>query len=367
MFKRKLAATLLAVAAAGTVAGCGSSKGPSDSSSTKSGTTSTQAASSAPYTGPDAKLPTTYPTPTKQAGTKFTVGFLNPVAANETLMAMQKAAEKQTVALGGTFITRDDQNSVDAQVTHFNELLAQGVDAIVVYPLDPRALGPSLAKAKAQGVPVIGFDVTSKPNEPVPPGYSTQIWLGRDEDAYLMAQAMASAAPGAQLGLIGIGVPVPGLKYMMSRAGYWAQTMGLHVLGEQDNQQGDSTPGGQAAMAGLLGKYGNMNGTIAFNDPTALGAASAARTANRTVAIVGNNGDSNGLKGVESGMLAATIQADSVGQGQQAVIAAYDLVTKQHLPLPKIVVRGPIATVTRANFDSIKTWDQQISSMNTAG
>ena len=47
------------------------------------------------YNGPEAKLPTAFPTPTKKAGTKCTIGFQNPVAANETLGAWQKAVVAQ--------------------------------------------------------------------------------------------------------------------------------------------------------------------------------------------------------------------------------------------------------------------------------
>jgi ABC-type sugar transport system substrate-binding protein len=314
------------------------------------------------YHGPESTLGREYPTGGADATQKpFTVGYLNPVAGNENLMAMQRAAEAETKRLGGRFIAKDDQNDVSTQLKDFNELLAQGVNAILVYPLDPKALGPSLAAAKSKGIPVIGYDVTNTVGEPLPDGYTSQILQARDWQAWLMAKAMAEAKPGGQVGLIGISIPVPGLKYLVQRVSYWAGQLGLHVVGEVDNNQGDSASGGQAAATALLGAHPKLDGIIAFNDPTAVGAAAAAKLAASTVAIVGNNGDSNGVRGVRSGQLIASFQNDAVGQGVQGVLAAQDAL--RHVAIPPTVVRPPLIAITAANADQVRSWDQQIAAV----
>ena len=43
----------------------------------------------------------------------------------------------------------------------------------------------------------------------------------------LQVQALAKAKPGAKVGLIGIGAPVPALKYLTSRQAFYAKKAGL--------------------------------------------------------------------------------------------------------------------------------------------
>lgn len=334
--------------------------GAAGSSASPTGPTAVPAA----YKGVESRLPTTYKMPQKKAGTKCTIGFQNPIAANETLISWQRGVVAQAKVFGCKVIALDDALSPDKQVSNMQQLLAQGADAIIFYPLDPKATVPVLKQAKAKGVPVIATDatfgsVTAK--APYLPYISTQVWQGRDIQAFLEAKAMATAKPGAKVGLIGIGAPVPALKYLTARQAFWAKKHGLSIVGTQDNPSDDVT-GGQKAATGLLQRYSDMNALIGYNDPSAVGAATAARAAGRQLTIIGTNGASDGLAGVRSGRLYATVQVDPVGWGKQQAIAAYSLITKQNLPLPKIIVR-PSTLITKANIGSVQSWTQQVKAI----
>ena len=130
---------------------------------------------------------------------------------------------------------------------------------------------------------------------------------------------------------------MPALKYLNQREAYYAKKAGMTVLGTQDNPTDDVT-GGEKAGNGLIQRYSNMDAVIGYNDPSALGTVIAARGAGRKLIAIGLNGTSDGIAGVRNGQLAATVQGAPIGLGIQTVTAAYDLITKQHLPLPKIVV-----------------------------
>jgi ABC-type sugar transport system substrate-binding protein len=316
------------------------------------------------YTGVEAKLPTSYARPVKKPGTNCTIGFQNPIAANETLTFWQRAVVAQGKALGCKVITVDDALSPDKQVSNMQQLLAQKVDAIIFYPIDPKATVPVLKQAKARGVPVIATDGTfgsPKATAPYLPYLATQVWQGRDVQAYVQAQALAKAKPGAKVGLIGIGIPVPALKYLNQREAFWAKKNGLSVVGSQDNPSDDVT-GGEKAANGLLQRYSDMDAVIGYNDPSALGAYTASRGVGRKLTIVGLNGSSDGISGVRSGRIQATVQVDAVGWGSQEVLAAYNLITKQNLPLPKIIVRPP-RLITKANLGSVPSWAQQVKAI----
>ncbi|MCW2951608.1 MAG: hypothetical protein JWQ48_778 [Conexibacter sp.] len=368
--RRRAGAVALLAATAAFAAGCGSSSSSSSSTassgstSTNGGASTTASASAKPYSGPETKFPTSYPTP-RRASRSITIGFLNPIAANESLDAMQQAIVRTVGGLGGKTIIKDDQLRVDKQVTDFGQLLAQRVDAIIAYPLDPRALGPSLKQARAAGVPVIGIDVNADTSQPLPADYTSQILQGRDREAYEQVQMMSKANANGKIGIIGIGSPVPALKFLLAREQAYAREAGLNVLGEQDNPS-DDIAGGQQAASGLLGKYADMNGIIGYNDPSALGAVAAARTNGNKIVAIGLNGGTDGVEGVKNGRLAGTAQNDSVGLGVQAAYAAYDAATKQGGTLPRTVVR-PIRVVTKDTVGSITSWSDQLKALGSGG
>jgi len=314
------------------------------------------------YHGAESTLPNAYPKPTISSGTSCTIGFQNPLAANESLQWFQKAAIAQAKADGCKIIVLDDALSPDKQVSNMQQLLAQGAQAIIFYPLDPKATLPVLAQAKSKGVPVIAIDATfGNPKLPVAPGIVTQVWQGRDIMAFLQVQALKAVDPHAKVGLVGIGAPVPALKYLNTREAYYAKKAGMTVLGTQDNPTDDVT-GGEKAGNGLIQRYSNMDSVIGYNDPSALGTVIAAKGAGRKLIAIGLNGTSDGIAGVKSGQLAATVQGAPIDLGIQSVTAAYDLITKQHLPLPKVVVEPP-RIVTKANVNTIVNWAQQLAAI----
>ena len=314
------------------------------------------------YTGVEATLPTQFKRPAVKAGTSCTIGFQNPIAANETLSFLQKAVVKQAAAFKCKVIALDDKLSPDKQVSNMQQLLAQKVNAIIFYPLDPKATQPVLKQAKSQGVPVLAIDATfGKPGAPAP-NITTQVWQGRDIQAFLQAGAMKASNPGGKIGLIGIGFPVPALKYLTSRESFYAKKNGLTVVGTQDNPSDDVT-GGEKAANGLLQRYSDIDGVIGYNDPSALGAATAARGVGKKLVIVGLNGSSDGVVAVKGGRIAATVQVDPVGWGSQLVLASFSLITKQNLPLPKVIVR-PATLITKANAKSVLSWSAQVKAIH---
>lgn len=313
-----------------------------------------------PYAGFERAYPSSFHVPKKVSGKQFTIGCQNPVnPGNETTAVFCKGVQAEATALGMKYIGLDDNLSVSKQVSNFNQLMAQGANAIVLYPLAPNSLRASLAKAKKQGIVVIGLNVTFTKSAKAP-GYNAQVWEGRDTEAYLSVAEMAKLAPHGKVVIIGIGIPVPALKYLVQRYRYWAPKFGLKVIGEQDNPSDDIT-GGQQAMAGLLGKYGSIDGVLAYNDPSAVGAYTAARNEGRSgIKIIGINGSSLGISALKAHHVSAIIQVDAVNQGAQAAAAAYDVLTKQGLPLPKTIVRGP-RLLTQGNVGAAVTWSAELA------
>ena len=365
----RLVSTLAALALAFLLlgaAGCGGDDDESASDTvaaeTSGGDTTTSDTGSIPegYSGVEADLPTAYDAPEKQDGTSCKIGFQNPVAANEFLGFVQKAVIAEAEGLGCTVVALDDALSPDKQVSNMQQLLGQNVGAIIFYPLDPKATTPVLNRAKRQNVPVIAIDASFGNTDPVPL-IATQVWQGRDIQAYLQANALADDKPDAKVGLIGIGIPVPAIKYLTERQKFYSEEEGMTVIDTQDNPSDDVT-GGEKAGNALLQRNQDVDSVIGYNDPSALGAVIAARATDRDITVVGLNGSSDGIEGVKSGRLLATVQVDPIGIGSQTAVAAYSLITDQNTPLPPIVIR-PGTLVNQDNVEDIPSWQAQLDEL----
>ncbi|MBP4136452.1 substrate-binding domain-containing protein, partial [Streptococcus agalactiae] len=61
-------------------------------------------------------------------------------------------------AAGAKYISADAQSSAAKQLTDIESLISQGADAIIVLAQDSEAVGPAVAAAVAEGIPVVGYD-----------------------------------------------------------------------------------------------------------------------------------------------------------------------------------------------------------------
>jgi ribose transport system substrate-binding protein len=232
-----------------------------------------------------------------------------------------------------------------------------------VYPLDPATLKPELAKAKAAGIKVFAVDATTA-SAPLASSYVSTILFNRDEAAFLQVQKMKQLKPHAKIVLINFAGPVTALEYYISRVRYWAKKAGLDVLGEQDNPTDDVT-GGQGAMNGLLGKFPNIDGLIAYNDPSALGAQAAARAAGRKIIVIGQNGGSDARQGVASGQETASVFVNTPAQGANFMNGIYDLVENPSIKLPRVVAVPP-ALMTKATLASVPSYDAVVHQIQSS-
>ncbi|MBM3677156.1 MAG: sugar ABC transporter substrate-binding protein, partial [Actinobacteria bacterium] len=129
----------------------------------------------------------------------------------------------------------------------------------------------------------------------------------------------------------------------------------------QDNAD-DAVTGGEKAGNALIQRYPDMDAVIAYNDPSAVGAVIAARAAGKKLTVIGLNGTSDGIAAVKDGRLAASVQNASPGIGRETVKAAYLLATKQTAGMPKVVILPP-RIVTKANVNSLPSWDDEIKAI----
>ncbi|HKO28723.1 MAG TPA: sugar ABC transporter substrate-binding protein [Solirubrobacteraceae bacterium] len=356
----------LAVSACGSsnssTSSSGAASGGGSASSSTSAATSTSgsssSASSVPFSGLETKVPSSYPQPKPK---HLTLAYLNPEgSSNEFLTILGQAMKLETQKLGGTYVEKDAEGDVNKQVSQFDQLLAQKVDGIAVFALDPKSLAPDVARARKAGVHLVTIDFNFTDTTAAGlQGYESQVWQGRDKAAYLTAQEMAKeAGSGATVGTIDFAIKVPSIVFSIQRDVYWAKKFGLKISGNASNPT-DDIAGGEKAMNSLLGQDNSIKGVMAYNDPSAIGAYSAARSQGITgLALAGGNGGSDGLGAIKAGRESFTAKLDDPSMGKDFAWGLYDL--SEGVKIPTTVNAGPPVLVNKDNVDSQVPWEQQL-------
>jgi ribose transport system substrate-binding protein len=341
-----------------TLAGCGSSSGGTTAANgarTSTASAIEQAATTVAYDGPDAKYFGDIAGPQRKSGVVFKVGFLQPNGGQPELLAEQDAAERAVTQLGGSFSSMDAGLDVQKQVSQFNQLLLEGVKAILVYPVVPDALEPSIEKARAAGVTVVASDAVADAAAGPDKNFATSVDQPFDYQTYLMVKAAAARLPqGAQFSVMGLGLPVTSLQYMAQRTEYWGKRFGLNFVMQSDAQS--DTPSAYApAVSAILSAHPDVKAIFTFNDESALAAATKARASGKTGILVAdpNSGEAIATQGIASGQLALAVRTPWEAMGRQMAYAAYDELTKQNLPLPRLVLIKP-TLITKSNVNDVK-------------
>ncbi|MGH3026730.1 MAG: sugar ABC transporter substrate-binding protein, partial [Gaiellaceae bacterium] len=235
------------------------------------------------------------------------------------------------------------------------------VNGIAVFALDPVSLAPDVARARKAGIHLvtIDFNFTNTKASGLA-GYESQVWQRRGQGGYMTAQEMAKLlGKGAPVATMDYEIKVPSIVYSIQQDDYWAQKFGLKVLGNASNPS-DDVAGGQTAMTTLLGKYANLKGVMAYNDPSAIGAYAAARSQGITkIALAGENGGSDALGAIRAGRETFTIKLDAPSVGKDFAWGLYDL--SEGMKIAPTVDAGPPALVDKSNIASTLSWEQQLT------
>jgi ribose transport system substrate-binding protein len=162
-----LAATAVLVAACS--GGGGTSAAPSADASTPAESTAPSAAPSADGSA---------------AAGSYTIGFSNPGGVGngwrEAMICSAKAQAAKSGQVTEVSVTHRDTDAA-GQLSDIRDLIAKGVDALVINPASPDALNPALEEAEAAGIVVVSVDA------PVTAPNAYNLSNDQEEYAYLGA------------------------------------------------------------------------------------------------------------------------------------------------------------------------------------
>lgn len=228
-------------------------------------------------------------------------------------------------AAGARYISADAQSSAAKQLTDVESLIAQGADALIVLAQDADAIGPAIAAAVAEGIPVVGYDRLIENADAFYLTFDNK-GVGR-----LQAEAVYAVQPtGNYVFIKGSGAD-PNADFLHEGQ--------LEVL-QAAIDAGDIVNVGEAYTDGwlpenaqrnmeqfLTANDNNVDAVVASNDGTAGGAiaALAAQGLAGSVPVSGQDGDHAALNRVALGTQTVSVWKDARELGAKAVDIALAL------------------------------------------
>src|SRR6516165_5417946 len=284
-----------------------------------------------------------------QAAEKVKIGVTMALFDDVWLTLVRDAMTKWGKNHPDVELTIVDANNDSAKQTgQVENFLAQGMDAVVILPVDTAATG-TLTRA---GKPLVYVNClpSNLPKSVVYCGSNSidagimnmeelgKAMGGKGNLVILMGELSNEAAIGRTDGIKKVvKEKFPDIKIVREQTGNWKRERGKTI------------------MENWLASGQEINGVASNNDEMALGALQAIKAAGKLgkIPVGGTDASNDALKSMDRGELNNTVFQDPVGQGEEAVNAAYLMVKKE--PNPKVVdgkIWIPYQSVTKENYKS---------------
>ncbi|HWE64566.1 MAG TPA: substrate-binding domain-containing protein, partial [Chloroflexota bacterium] len=273
------------------------------------------------------------------------LGLAYESSANLFFRDLAEGVREAAAACGATISTRESGQSAERQLADVTALLDEGIDALLIAPIDPSAVAPALAEAQRRGVPVFTVDRAAPGCRAISHVTSDNVLGGR-----LAADLLSRLLEARQEVAI---VTMPGATSTIDRVRGFRESLAahesIHVVDEVNG--GSNRQRAREATAALLGAYPRLAGIFAVNDVMAMGVLDAVREAARqeSVIVVGYDATPQGCEEIlRGGPLKGEVAQFPARLGQQVVALWADY--ERGVTVPELV-EIPVELVTAENVD----------------
>lgn len=88
----------------------------------------------------------------------YTFGFSGISMHDPFFVTLEAALREEIEKAGHTMLTRDPDQDSERQIMQIEELMAEGIDALFLSPVDWQAISPAIEKLKESGIRIINVD-----------------------------------------------------------------------------------------------------------------------------------------------------------------------------------------------------------------
>lgn len=264
---------------------------------------------------------------------------------NPFFIALNDGIKEIVEARGDKVIALDPALDQTKQIAQIEDLIAQGVDAIFLNPVDWKGVRPALEACRKAGIPVINVDA---------PVFDTEL-----VDAIVASNNYNAGVLVAQDVLKRIGknarvvlLEHPTAKSAIDRTQSFVDTTkdmpGIQIVARQSSNGQLETA--MPVMENIIQAQPVIDVVMGLNDPTAMGALAALEAAGRAdgVLIYGVDGAPDAKKMVKEGKITATAAQSPMGIGRTAATLAYKILEGTPVAKETLV---PVILIDQTNVD----------------
>ncbi len=279
---------------------------------------------------------------------ELTIASSIPALEFPFFVHMQKELREEAEAIGGiTLIEMDGENSAPKQTSDVEAAITQGVDGIIISPIDAVAMAPAIQQAVDAGIPVVTIDRRVDGVTGILSHVGADNVIGGEAQGQLIIDTFPDGATIVNL------QGQPGSSPAIDR------NLGVHnVLDSMSDKYQfvveqtanfSRTEAVTVTEAILAGLDEPPDVIVAANDDMAFGALQVIDEQGLDVQVIGFDALPEALGSVRDGGLLATIEQFPGGQSRGATKALVDYLRNDVQPEP-VVLLSPIA-ITADNID----------------
>ncbi|WBU61613.1 substrate-binding domain-containing protein [Paracoccus albus] len=271
--------------------------------------------------------------------------------------AQEVAAREAAEAAGCTVRTADGQNDMVKQIGDVEDMVASGVNVLIINPRDPQGLIPAVNAATAAGVHVVSMDSMLDPSG----DYITNVSASNGDNGELVGEWLANETNGEPLKIALLSGSQGNVVGQARRMGVLSGLIdaqltnfgnaNVEIVGQGWGNW--STEGGLSAMEDLLTAHPDINVVLGENDSMVIGAREALRAADRlegVLLVAAADGQKEAYEMIKNGEYGATGLNDPAAVAELAVEVGLKALNGEEQELTKYTFTEP-AVVTQENVD----------------
>lgn len=300
------------------------------------------------------------------SGDSIKIGMSNSTQDIDFFLALAQGVEEGAKANDYELINSNATNDSAKQIADIEDMIQQGVSAILVNPQDAKAIVPAIEKANEANIPVIALDRGADAGELLSFLETDNVEMGKKSADFIAGklkerygdykgnvveleglQGTTAARDRGQGFNQQMKLKYPNIKIVARQAADFNQEKALNV------------------MTNILQAHGKIDAVFGHNDDNAVGAANAIDQAGRFkpigedghIFIIGIDGNRQAIEAIEEGRIDGTISQVPIKMGEMGV----DFV-KKHLDDIKIEkhVYTDNYLVTKENVDQEGLWAKEL-------
>ncbi len=282
-------------------------------------------------------------------GEKKTIGFSVFDMQYGFFQQMEKGTRDGVEAAGYKYVLHDQKGDEAQMIAGCQDLINQGVVALIVSPIKPEVMGPIVEAAHKKKIPVVIDDIGGGGSN-----YDALAVSNNYEGGVLAGKFAVDHLGGAKSKEVAIIKVDPSHVFAIRRGEGFKATVekaGFKVVKELSGH--DKAEEGYTVMKDIITSNPDVVAVFAENDPMAAAAAQAVADAKRKdILVIGFNADQVALEAIQAGTMAATVQQLPYEMGKLTAKLADQLVKGEKIKFDDAAKREiyvPVKLITKEN------------------